>query len=608
MAATKYKADITTNGTKDFTTHAAWDTYIVGEWVLNSFDDEVIGTFFDTGDFTDEWTITATLNPTLQYPLILRNAPGHLPTIDATGNPYGIHIAGGPLHVRFKGIEIHSATSMNIRSISSFSNLRYWESMYSRDCTADNDNTLYATGGGQRFYRCRFEGTGLLYISGGTFDFTRCSFSGGDVDKHVINLVGQRPDFSARFTSCKFDGSSLDAGQPIIEQSTTTCGTLEFYHCSAFGGDYFLHQLNAGQQAPATLRAINNIFDSQDTGVFYCAGYFQYPDEGDAYILEANCFYNTTNFLVDANGTYTNLTELRAAGYDVLERSIAADPKLTIATGAIAADSPCIMAGIGAGVLLGYDGDSYAQIYERPSIGDDAQWDDDSAPVAPTFAGITGFTNNGDGSFTFSWTAGTSVNRYVLALHTSDPMGSFDSYVVGTAPDGETQRTVFLDVNDALLVGGTTYYGGVRAEGSGGAQDTNTEVISAVLTETKRVGGPHITLLPQDPQWIVATAEGSATTLYTCPASKNVKVSASITNTHNAAVDVTLYKVPSGQSAGAIYRRRDQHTLDPAGTPFTHYEEGIEFELAPGDTIQGFASEASKVSVDFPTGKRVTIE
>lgn len=599
--ATKYLVKIDVGGGQDFTdfdsvTNAGGTGYLDGEWGAANFDAEVIiEAYDDGGDYTGEWIVWSTLNPTYLYPLTIKTHTGDSVTIDATGNAHGIYCTLGPQYLRIVGpLEIHSATSRNIYLRPAFADL---EDIYSHDCAAVNDFLLWTASANIHAVDCRFEGTGALYGSAGPWHMERCSFSGGYPAFQLISAVSVNYLVTWTFDACKFDGSSLDANKPIFTVGNASYQPrFVFRNCIAYGGDYFL----SGLSPINSLEAINNIFVNQATGVFNIP-LFAHPE--GRYKLEANCFWNCGNYLIDANGTYTTLGQLQAAGYDTLGASIDTDPDETAPfDGTIPNDSPCIMAGIGAGVLTGINGNAFAQINDYPSIGADAQWDVDTAPVAPTFAGIVDFVNNGDGSFTFSWVAGTGVNRYVLALHTSDPMGSFDNYVVGTAPDGETQRTVFLDVNDALLVSGTQYFGGVRAENSEGIQDTNTEVSDDVCTTTLRAPGPYVTDINPDPGYL---NDGSPATIREGAAGGQEQVYLHLCNEDSVARTVSLYTYRVGDEARPWMKDIVIEAKGETGS-YSLPDPGP-ITLNPGDLFQGETDGTNKV-MGTPRVKRKRLE
>lgn len=408
--AKDYYYSLASDGSKDFTTYAALNTQMVADWGTTNFDGEVVVEVFDTGDFTGVWTITSSLNPTFKYPLIIKAAAGHSPTIDASGNSNGIVMSSGPVHLRLIGIEVHGATANNI-DLAANSGLIYLEDVYSHDCTADSDKLFDGATNGQYFYnRCRFEGTGYVDLNFGAHYFNRCSFSGGDVDQNVIHLNDIYPYNTVEFVSCKIDGSSLNAGAPLMKyfyaSTTRHCCTIRMVNTAWYDGDYVLDQENANVQMPARLHVINCIFDSQDTGIFNMPGEYQYlDDDPNRLIMEANCYYNTTNLLVLPSGTYTTVAQLQGIGLDVHERSITTDPKLTIATGTIASDSPCIEAGVGGvagGAILGYNGNEFNPC--RASMGPDAQHDGveegDFPDESDVKLGVTFDDGNKTGSFT----------------------------------------------------------------------------------------------------------------------------------------------------------------------------------------------------------------
>lgn len=373
-----YAYSLATDGSKDFTTYAALDTQMVTDWGTDSFDADVVVTVYDTGDFTGEWLVTDTLVPTMRYPLIIKNAAGHSPTINATGNQYGVYFKpSGGGQFRFIGIEIYGATKANLLSNGVFA---YVENVNSHDCTATNDQLFYFSAGtAVHLYNCQCSGNGYVYCYSARVLAQKCSFAGGDPGNYLFYVYKGPTHAHLIFEACSFDGSSLNAGTPIMNleavgDTSDDFPSLEFRNCIVFDGGWLLSQEVAGLEAPIRILAINNIFVDQDTGVFNVAGGPRKPDEGSIYVFEANCWFNCGNYVVDVNGTYANLSQLRAAGYDTLLKSINADPDETSPfDGTIQSTSPCIEAGIGSGVLTGVNGNDFNAY--NPSIGADAQYD-----------------------------------------------------------------------------------------------------------------------------------------------------------------------------------------------------------------------------------------
>ena len=534
-----YAYSLASDGSKDFTTYAALDTQMVTDWGTDNFDADVVVTVYHVAAFTGIWTVTPTLNPTTSFPLRIEAAAGHSPVIDATGNANGVYMNYQLLHVRLKGIEVHSATVNNIYARA---RLTYMENVYSHDCAADLDYLLYSYAPAIQMYNCRFEGTGRIAFQLAGVLAQRCSFSGGDVSDHIIAAYFFGYNNFMKFEACKFDGSSLNAGQPIIELIGVAGGDdyphLEFLNCTVYDGGWFVGQKNAGREAPVSLRAINNIFVDQDTGVFDFDGDIAHQDEGNIYELEANCFFNCGNYLIDNAGTYANLGQLQAAGYDTLTASIDTDPDETNPfDGTIPNDSSCIEAGIGAGVLIDYFGNSYRMKTGVPSIGCDGQWDREVA--SPTFAGATSLTNNPNGTFTlvFPQATGVGADFYSVHIHTASMNAAAwnaRTYLMGAVDDtGAGTYTCIIGENAQLaakLTLDTLYYVAVRAH-KGALQDAGAVNKSKMVTNPWAAAGYSWT-----PESVAVVQLGtSETTLFTCPAGNGALCALLINNIDSVA-------------------------------------------------------------------------
>ena len=91
----------------------------------------------------------------------------------------------------------------------------------------------------------------------------------------------------------------------------------------------------------------------------------------------------------------------------------------------------------------------------------------------------------------------------------------------------------------------------------------------------------------------------SATTLYTCPAgtSSRARIDKLVIANYDGSnpVDVTVYKVPSGGSAGNSNTISEQSKTIAIGGAWT-VSEAIGQILAEGDTLQATASAASRAT------------
>ena len=97
---------------------------------------------------------------------------------------------------------------------------------------------------------------------------------------------------------------------------------------------------------------------------------------------------------------------------------------------------------------------------------------------------------------------------------------------------------------------------------------------------------------------------GSAATYYTCPASTRCVVKKLIFCNTEAATPytVTVYRVPSGGSAGSTNIVVNAHAIDAAESWECYQMEN--HILAPGDLIQAFCSTNAKVAI---TGSGIEI-
>jgi len=102
----------------------------------------------------------------------------------------------------------------------------------------------------------------------------------------------------------------------------------------------------------------------------------------------------------------------------------------------------------------------------------------DSTP--PTFAGITGLTQNANGSLTASWSAATDSSppiEYMVFIQATTATGLFSTIPVQTVKT--LSATIFTD-SLGTLINGTTYHVGVRASDAVGVVETNTVSMSQV--------------------------------------------------------------------------------------------------------------------------------
>lgn len=96
--------------------------------------------------------------------------------------------------------------------------------------------------------------------------------------------------------------------------------------------------------------------------------------------------------------------------------------------------------------------------------------------TAPTFSGITGLSNNPDGSLTASWGAATDTSnpvRYEVYIQASTATGLFSLSNIQQIVTSTSAR-IFTLPDLTYLSFGVTYYVGVRAVDAVGNRNTNT--------------------------------------------------------------------------------------------------------------------------------------
>lgn len=215
------------------------------------------------------------------------------------------------------------------------------------------------------------------------------------------------------------------------------------------------------------------------------------------------------------------------------------------------------------------------------------------APASPSFSGITGLSDNGDGTLTASWGSASNHSFFRVHLHTSSLASGETTYLVAEAKSTATScRIGNLAGSATKLTAGTTYYVMVEAVSSGGTVDGNSVNLTAAPTNPNASGAIGVVIPAPTP---VALA-GTETTIYTCPAGKAASVKCvHLANIDSSARTVTIYKVKSGDSAADDTTLAKTRSLGAAGDATAEDYLGP-FTLAAGDKISGLCSSASKVT------------
>jgi len=232
--------------------------------------------------------------------------------------------------------------------------------------------------------------------------------------------------------------------------------------------------------------------------------------------------------------------------------------------------------------------------------------------TAPTFTSGISVTDNADGTATVSFTAASAnADRYHVAVHTSSITSgnldarTYDAMVVDE--DGSGTYDVIVGTTAAgaaLLTAATTYYFAVSAW-NGDTRDTGSTNDSVVVTDPLAAGGLAATIRSIAPVQLGLTA----TTIYTCPATKRATIRIALANTDSSARTATLYLVRSGDAAADDVAQTKTYSLAAAGST-TYESEGYwgPFTLEPGDLVSGLASVASKVTATVQSCVEYTLE
>jgi len=369
-----YKIDAA--GTQDYLTIQAAVTQAEADWNGVALDGPVEFRIW-AGTYTEQITIDHTLLAgTAQYPLRFWAQGTVKPVLDYSAANAIFKPSSNVACLSFKGLSLeHNRNWYVIELVGSQGPNQYY-------------NDCYVTGGGGTISMLHAGHKGLVGVNtefavregahngitkGGGVCLLNCKMYWRAASASNWNWALVAGDVSA--VGCLFDGTN---------KSAVNYGLLEgFYssmvrNCVFKGGNYGVAKFNT-HQGGATL--INNIFTGQTAAAIHFPTAFESPHNLQ---IEANVFHDMGGaILVDHAGTYNDIAALQAAGYDVRNKCITSDPKLDDPlTGKIASDSPCVMAGIGAGAYQDAWGETFDS--KTPSIGMDAQHD---LEVVPTFTG-----------------------------------------------------------------------------------------------------------------------------------------------------------------------------------------------------------------------------
>jgi len=361
---------------KTYATFAAAFAQLDTDWGTDEFDAPVeVRVYDDT--YTEMIDIPGNTNPTTVNMLRIWAADGNNSVIvDATGESYALNNWTSPYnceYVWYKGLELKNASTAGIHCVAYDA---VWESLN----VHDNGQLTTSRAGGisLSILDSILDGDDQDDCLKGANDYRLCAvrtlFRGYDQTLFVHNET-----LSAYFESCAFDGSDMDAADSNAAHfhiSGNLRIPLVVVNCTFYKGNRVL----VLDRNPAPVKFINCLFyDPEDEYIGDLSGNGTPP----LLHIEGCSFYGGTStpILIDENGIYDTVAELRAAGYDVTNACIETDPTITTPfDGTIQAGSPCIEAGIGSGVIYGIGGNSFAQVNTHPSIGCDAQHDTDAAP------------------------------------------------------------------------------------------------------------------------------------------------------------------------------------------------------------------------------------
>jgi len=428
----------------DYATISAALSAVETDWGGNTFDADVTVRILDSASYNEKIDLSSvTWTSTWADPLIIEAASGQTPTIDRTS--LAAHIVNGNNKyliidgLTFSGANSGGADLYNVRGwvrnctfqtgVTYF--YGYWLNVYGviEDCTVNNSN--HNRGFWRNVYgwvrRCKFDWhsqamNGLCYGGSGHVIVEACQFIG--------NGTGGEIDYGT------------GAGYSLVV----------FKNCSFLNID----GLSGASTSPpwvSELHVLNCIFRNCSSVAVGKAGYRNLQ-----MVVEACCFSTSNGYVIDEDGTYSTLTDLRNAGYDTLKKCITDDPKYVSETSGsedlnLQSDSPCINAGVGAGVLKDINGNTAPDPY-HPAIGADFQHDVDTStpPSAPTLScadagdgtNITATVDGDDGVTNYvkyralgssTWTAGGSRSGDGTISVATGP-GSWELYAYSESAGG----------------------------------------------------------------------------------------------------------------------------------------------------------------------------
>ena len=375
---------------KTYSTISSALDQVYTDWGSTPFDGTVEVRVYD-GTYNETILPNTGLKPQADFPLALRAAAGNSPVISRTGLGTDVF--------QFATNKPTILDGFTFSGVGTAQDLGQMSHSVVRNCTFETGVTYgYWIFGPSRslFEDCSFTKAGsdggyFLRGASGCL-FRRCRF---DWSARSITRVEYAATTPIHFEACEFIGDGSGYIYRTAHGSTTGWGNLMRFvnnSCLNFQGLMEPEDLSIAIMA---FQITNNIFRTMAQPVIDLTNG---PSDRVGYMVEANCFSDCpSGFVKDQDGTYSGLAALQAAGYDTLQKSITDDPLFTSEVGgsedlSLQAGSPCINAGVGAGVLRDVDGNECPYPY-KPAIGADFQHD--VVPSVPDAPGITAASVSG---------------------------------------------------------------------------------------------------------------------------------------------------------------------------------------------------------------------
>jgi len=403
---------------KTYATITAALNAVYNDWGTNEFDAPVVVDIY-SGTYNETIHPNTDLNPRFDAPLVIQAHSGESVTIDRTG----IGADNMVVWTLYKCCVLDGLTFSNsgcdYRDVYQFCGLI-------KNCTF-NTGVTYSYPW-QGVYRtvledCTFVKTGSdppqWFRDMCTTTFRRCKFDWsqktGSFGRVHYSMAGGG---GVTYESCHFIGNGTGTLVDSAHNSTTTHGdNLHVRNCSFYNCGSIMRDVSS-RLCYSQAWFINCIFHTftDDVFDFRYALNQTYANTPDLLHVEACCFYNCSgNFIVDASGSYSTIAAIRTAGYDKTGKCIDSDPKYVSTTSGsedlnLQSDSPCINAGVGAGVLKDINGVT-APYPQEPAIGADFQHD--VAPSVPSTPTISVADNGDHSSFTVTIDGDASVSHTV---------------------------------------------------------------------------------------------------------------------------------------------------------------------------------------------------